>query len=136
MTTDLHAQIMVAASNAAYINNNNSVDTNSFIKLLDNGYTRIDNGAFNDPTTGFSAALFNNEATNEFLIKFDRTYPLVKEQERSIRTLYDQGVMSRNDLLEKQKEYHAAEQELEAQKKIVQQSRESLEDARRNLEAL
>lgn len=75
-------------------------------------------------------------ASEAILTKLDRTYPLVKEQERSIRTLYDQGVMSRNDLLEKQKEYHAAEQELEAQKKIVQQSRESLEEARRNLEAL
>lgn len=75
-------------------------------------------------------------ASEAILTKLDRTYPLVKEQERSIRTLYDQGVMSRNDLLEKEKEYHAAEQELEAQKKVVLQARESLEEAKRNIEAL
>jgi hemolysin D len=75
-------------------------------------------------------------ASEAILTKLDRTFPLVKEQEVSIRTLFEKGVMSRNDLLEKQKEYHAAEQELEAQRKIVQQGRESLEESQRNLEAL
>lgn len=68
MMTDQLAQIMAAASHAAYDSNNNSIDTNDYIKLLDNGYTRLDGVNLNDPNTGFSATVFKKEGTEEYIV--------------------------------------------------------------------
>ena len=78
-------------------------------------------------------ALFAAEA---ILTKLEKTYAILKEQEDAYRNLYKHEYISKMDLLNKQMEFHSAEQEMEAQKRIVRQAKDSLEEARKNLDAL
>jgi len=78
-------------------------------------------------------ALFAAEA---ILTKLEKTYAILKEQEDAYRNLYKHEYISKMDLLNKQMEFHSAEQELEAQKRIARQAKDSLEEARKNLDAL
>jgi hemolysin D len=78
-------------------------------------------------------ALFAAEA---ILIKLEKTHAILKEQEIAYRNLYKHEYISKMDLLNKQMEFHSAEQELEAQKRIVKQAKDSLEEAKRNLDVL
>lgn len=75
-------------------------------------------------------------AAEALLVKLEKTFGIVSEQEAAYKSLYAENYVSKMDFLEKQKEYHAAANELEAQGKLVSQSRDSLEEARRNLDAL
>lgn len=76
------------------------------------------------------------QAAGAILVKLEKTLPLVKEQEAALKTLYNEGIIGKMDLLNKQKELYAIEQELEAQKKVVKQARDSLIEAKKNLHAL
>ena len=78
-------------------------------------------------------ALFAAEA---ILIKLEKTHAILNEQEIAYRNLYKHEYISKMDLLNKQMEFHSAEQEMEAQKRIVRQAKDSLEEARKNLDAL
>jgi len=50
--------------------------------------------------------------------------------------LYEQGYLSKTDLLNKQKELYSLEQEMEAQKSVTKQAKNSILEARKNLDAL
>jgi hemolysin D len=76
------------------------------------------------------------EAGRAILSKLEKTLAIVVEQEAAYHTLFDNGVASKMELQEKQKELVAVTQELESQKKLVQQARESLQEARHNLEVI
>ncbi|MEW5746111.1 MAG: HlyD family type I secretion periplasmic adaptor subunit [Nitrospirota bacterium] len=76
------------------------------------------------------------QAAEAILVKLEKNSTIVKEQEAAYKALYDKGYTAKMDYLDKQKEYHTAVNELEAQRKIVKQSTESLEEAKKNLDAL
>lgn len=75
-------------------------------------------------------------ASAAILTKLEKTFAILKEQETAYRDLYKHEYISKMDLLNKQMEFHAAEQEHEAQKRIVRQAKDSLEEAKKNLDAL
>jgi hemolysin D len=75
-------------------------------------------------------------AAEAILTKLEKTYAILKEQETAYRNLYKQEYISKMDLLNKQMEFHSAEQELEAQKKIAKQAKDGLEEAKKSLDAL
>lgn len=68
-------------------------------------------------------------------IKLEKEVAILKEQAASYQYLYDDGVLSKSELLNKLKELYVKEQELEAQKMIVKQAEENFEEARKNLNA-
>lgn len=70
------------------------------------------------------------------LIKLEKTTAIAREQEASARTLYEQGYLSKTDLLNRQKELYSLEQEMEAQKSVTEQAKNGIEEARKNLDAL
>jgi hemolysin D len=76
------------------------------------------------------------DAARAILSKLEKTQAIVVEQEAAHRTLFESGVVSKMELRDKQKELVVVTQELEAQKKVVQQARESLQEARHNLDAI
>lgn len=76
------------------------------------------------------------QAAEAILVKLEKTSAIVKEQEAAYRALYERGYTAKMEYLDKQKEYHTAVNELEAQKKIVKQSKESLEEAKKNFDTL
>jgi hemolysin D len=75
-------------------------------------------------------------AAEAILVKLERTLSIVSEQESSLKELYRGGFASRMEWRDKEKELCAAQQDLEAQKKQVQNARDSLEEARKGLESL
>ncbi|MBI3399578.1 MAG: HlyD family type I secretion periplasmic adaptor subunit [Deltaproteobacteria bacterium] len=75
-------------------------------------------------------------AAEAALVKLEKTTAITREQETSARTLYEQGYLSKTDLLNKQKELYSLEQEMEAQKSLTEQARNGIEEARKNLDAL
>lgn len=78
-------------------------------------------------------ALHAAEAT---LTKLEKTYTILKEQEAAYKNLYEQGYLAKMELLDKQRDLYSTEHELEAQKKIADQTRNGLEEAKKNLDAL
>ena len=70
------------------------------------------------------------------LVKLEKTFAIVGEQESSLRSLYQGGYASRMEWRDKEKELYAAQQDMEAQKKQVQSAKDSLEEARKGLESL
>ncbi|MBI3353922.1 MAG: HlyD family type I secretion periplasmic adaptor subunit [Nitrospirae bacterium] len=75
-------------------------------------------------------------AAGALLTKLEKTYTIIKEQEAAYKTLYEQGILAKMELLDKQKELYSTEQDLEAQKKVIEQGRDGLEEAKKNLDAL
>ncbi|MBI5587050.1 MAG: HlyD family type I secretion periplasmic adaptor subunit [Deltaproteobacteria bacterium] len=75
-------------------------------------------------------------ASEAILVKLEKTYLILKEQESSLRSLFEQGYLTKKDLLDKQLQLYASEQEAEAQKKTVLQVREGLNEKKMNLDAL
>jgi hemolysin D len=75
-------------------------------------------------------------AAEAVLVKLERTHSIVKEQESSLKELYEGGFASRMEWRDKDKELLAAQQDIEAQKKQIQSARASLEEARKGLETL
>ncbi|MBI5214083.1 MAG: HlyD family type I secretion periplasmic adaptor subunit [Nitrospirae bacterium] len=75
-------------------------------------------------------------AAGAILIKLEKTFAILKEQETAYNDLYKHEYISKMDMLNKQMEFHSAEQEHEAQKKLVSQAKDSLEEAKKNLDAL
>jgi len=76
------------------------------------------------------------QASEAILNKLEKTSAILIEQEAAYRKLYEKDFIARAELLEKQKEFHAVVNEFEAQKKIVKQAIDSLEEAKKNLETL
>lgn len=76
------------------------------------------------------------QASEAILKKLEKTSAILIEQEAAYRKLYEKDFIARADLLEKQKEFHTTVNEFEAQKKIVKQAIDSLEEAKKNLETL
>ena len=76
------------------------------------------------------------QASEAILNKLEKTSAILIEQEAAYRKLYEKDFIARADLLEKQKEFHTIVNEFEAQKKIVKQAIDSLEEAKKNLETL
>lgn len=70
------------------------------------------------------------------VLKLKKTTDITREQEASARNLYEQGYLTKMDLLNKQKELYSLEQEMEAQKSLTEQARSGIEEARKNLDAL
>lgn len=68
--------------------------------------------------------------------KLEKTYTILKEQEAAYKNLYEQGYLAKMELLDKQRDLYSTEHELEAQKKIADQARNGLEEAKKNLDAL
>ena len=68
--------------------------------------------------------------------KLEKTYTILKEQEAAYKNLYEQGYLAKMELLDKQRELYSTEHELEAQKKIADQARNGLEEAKKNLDAI
>ena len=75
-------------------------------------------------------------AAGAILTKLEKTFAILKEQETAYKDLYKHEYISKMDMLNKQMEFHSAEQEREAQKKLVSQAKDSLEEAKKNLDAL
>lgn len=75
-------------------------------------------------------------AAEAILTKLEKTHAILKEQEEAYRNLYKHEYISKMDMLNKQMEFHSAGQEFEAQKRIVKQAKDSLEEAKKNLDAL
>ncbi|MBI3591970.1 MAG: HlyD family type I secretion periplasmic adaptor subunit, partial [Nitrospirae bacterium] len=75
-------------------------------------------------------------AAEAILTKLEKTSAILSEQETAYRKLYEQGYTAKMDLLDKQKEYYTTLHELEAQKRVVKQSRDGLEESKKNLDAL
>ncbi len=75
-------------------------------------------------------------AAGAILTKLEKTFTILKEQETAYKDLYKHEYISKMDMLNKQMEFHSAEQEREAQKKLVSQAKDSLEEAKKNLEAI
>ncbi|MBI3379044.1 MAG: HlyD family type I secretion periplasmic adaptor subunit [Nitrospirae bacterium] len=76
------------------------------------------------------------QASEAILNKLEKTSAILIEQEAAYRKLYEKDFIARMELLEKQKEFHTTVNEFEAQKKIVKQAIDSLEEAKKNLETL
>ncbi len=76
------------------------------------------------------------QVAEALLIKLEKTYPILKEQEAAFKNLYEQGYLAKIEMLDKQRELYATEQELAAQKRVVEQAKDSLNEARKNLDAL
>lgn len=76
------------------------------------------------------------QASEAILKKLEKTSAILIEQEAAYRKLYEKDFIARADLLEKQKEFHTTVNEFEAQKKIVKQAIDSLDEAKKNLETL
>lgn len=76
------------------------------------------------------------QAAESIMTKLEKTSAISGEQELAYRTLFTKGYASRMDMLEKQKEYYTVTHDLEAQRKLVRQAKDSLEEVRKNLEAL
>lgn len=76
------------------------------------------------------------EAARSILVKLEKNTAILNEQVTAYKELYKRDYVPKMELLEKQKELHAVENEFEAQKKIVKQSAESLQEAEKNLDAL
>ncbi|MDQ7837511.1 MAG: HlyD family type I secretion periplasmic adaptor subunit [Thermodesulfobacteriota bacterium] len=74
-------------------------------------------------------------AAGAMLTRLEKTYVILKEQENAFRDLYGRDYIPKMDLLDKQRELYSTEQELEAQKRVVGQVKDSLEEARKNLDA-
>ncbi len=75
-------------------------------------------------------------AAKAVLVKLEKMFAIIGEQEGSLRSLYLGGYASRMEWRDKEKELFAAQQDLEAQKKQVQSGEDSLEEARKGLESL
>ncbi|HCL81297.1 MAG TPA: HlyD family type I secretion periplasmic adaptor subunit, partial [Nitrospiraceae bacterium] len=75
-------------------------------------------------------------AAGAILTKLEKTFAILKEQETAYKDLYKHEYISKMDMLNKQMEFHSAEQEREAHKKLVSQAKDSLEEAKKNLDAL
>jgi hemolysin D len=76
------------------------------------------------------------EAAETGLSKLRKTHAIVREQEEAQKQLLDQGYLPRLKYLDKQRELYEAEREMEIQEKAVKQAGDSLEEAKKNLEAL
>ncbi len=76
------------------------------------------------------------EAARSILVKLEKNTAILNEQVTAYKELYKRDYVPKMELLEKQKELYAVENEFEAQKKIVKQSAESLQEAEKNLDAL
>lgn len=75
------------------------------------------------------------KAANAIRIKLEKEVVILKEQAASYQYLYDEGVLSKSELMNKLKELYVKEQELEAQIISVKQAEENFEEARKNLNA-
>ena len=70
------------------------------------------------------------------IIYFEKVLPIIRDEEKSFRYLYDSGCLNKIDLYSKQKDLYEAENELETQKTILKQTAGSIEETRKNLDAL
>jgi hemolysin D len=76
------------------------------------------------------------QAAEAILVKLEKTFSIVSEQESSLRSLHQGGFAARMEWRDKEKELYSVQQELEAQKKQVQQARDGLDEARKALESV
>lgn len=70
------------------------------------------------------------------LIKIEKTFNILMEQDSAFKNLYEKGFLAKMDYLEKQIKLTSVEQDLEAQRRIVQQVENGLKEKEMNLEAL
>lgn len=75
-------------------------------------------------------------SAEESILKLEKTVELIRIQEEALRTLAERGYASLMEHVQRQKELVRAEKELDEQRKLVEQIRDSLKEAERNLEAL
>ncbi|MBM4307372.1 MAG: HlyD family type I secretion periplasmic adaptor subunit [Deltaproteobacteria bacterium] len=75
-------------------------------------------------------------ASEESIAKLERALELVAKQEEALRQLAEKGYASMMEHLQRQKELVRTEKELNEQRKLSEQIRDSLKEAERNLEAL
>ena len=76
------------------------------------------------------------QSAEESVLKLEKTVELVSKQEDALRQLAEKGYASMMEHLQRQKELVRAEKELNEQRKLAEQIRDSLKEAERNLEAL
>ena len=74
-----------------------------------------------------------NSIANTNLVKLENRYTQLKEEESSLKYLYDIGSIPKRKWLDKKNELMAAEKEYEAQKDILVQSKDSIEEAKKSL---
>ena len=74
-----------------------------------------------------------NSIANTNLVKLENRYSQLKEEESSLKYLYDIGSIPKRKWLDKKNELMAAEKEYEAQKDIAVQSKDSIEEAKKSL---
>lgn len=70
------------------------------------------------------------------LAKLQQIVPIIRAEEKAFRQLYANGGLVKLELLNKQKELYSAERELEAQSMVVNQTKDGLAGAKKNLDAL
>jgi len=75
-------------------------------------------------------------ASEESIVKLEKALELVAKQEEALRQLAEKGYASMMEHLQRQKELVRTEKELNEQRKLSEQIRDSLKEAERNLEAL
>lgn len=76
------------------------------------------------------------QSAEESILKLEKTVELVSKQEDALRQLTEKGYASMMEHLQRQKELVRAEKELNEQRKLAEQTRDSLKEAERNLEVL
>ncbi|MBM4322738.1 MAG: hypothetical protein FJ115_04180, partial [Deltaproteobacteria bacterium] len=75
-------------------------------------------------------------SSEESIAKLEKALELVAKQEEASRQLAEKGYASMMEHLQRQKELVRTEKELNEQRKLSEQIRDSLKEAERNLEAL
>ena len=76
------------------------------------------------------------QSAEESILKLEKTVELVGKQEEALRELSEKGYASMMEHLQRQKELVRAEKELNEQRKLAEQIRDSLKETEKNLEAL
>jgi len=75
-------------------------------------------------------------SAEESIIKLEKTVELVSKQEEALRQLAEKGYASMMEHLQRQKELVRTEKELNEERKLAEQIKDSMREAERNLEAL
>ena len=76
------------------------------------------------------------QSAEESILKLEKSLELVSKQEGAYRQLAEKGYASMMEHLQRQKELVRTEKELDEQRKLVDQIRDGLKEAEKNLEAL
>lgn len=76
------------------------------------------------------------KAAEANLIRLEKLCSIIRQQEAAYRAMSEKGYIAKMSFLDKQKELFTTEQEMQAQKDVVDQARDGLEESKKTLVAL